>query len=159
MRAMTNGVLAVLLGVGVTACGDGLTFPELPSALLTEFCVRGVVEVGQTVQGSVSDSDCDAADARPGGVGYYEVWRVRVSSAREVTFDANSAFDNYLTLLLLESYTETTADLTIEDENDDRGGGDLNALVTSTLQPDTDYFIAVSGFDYAETGAYTLEVR
>ena len=151
--------MAVAVGLAGAACGDSLTFPELPSQLLADFCVQGTATVGETVQGTVSASDCDAADARPGGVGYYDVWRVRVSEAQSVTFDADSPFDNYLTLLRLDSFTQTSADLTVVDENDDRAQGNLNALLSFTLQPDTDYFIAISGFDYDETGSYSLVIR
>lgn len=35
----------------------------------------------------------------------------------------------------------------------------LNALVTVTLQPNTDYFVSISGYDYHETGPYSLDIR
>jgi hypothetical protein len=152
-------LLTVLGGLAGAACGDSLTFPELPAALLAEFCNQGTATVGQTVQGTLAAADCDAADVDPSDAGYYELWRIRVSEAVEVTFDANSAFDNLLTVLRLDSYTETTADLTIVGFNDDRTTGDLNALLSVTLQPDTDYFLAVGGFDYGQTGSYTVEIR
>jgi hypothetical protein len=160
MRTTAKAFLSVLFGAAGMSCGsDGLTFPELPSALLAEFCVRGTASAGQTVSGSVTDSDCDSADVDPNNEGYYELWRVRVGSSGSVTFDADSPFDNYLTVLRLDSYTQTTADLTIVGENDDRASGNLNALVTVTLQPDTDYFVAIAGYDYSETGSYTVDIR
>jgi hypothetical protein len=161
MRRATK-IISVLFGLaGVAACGDdGITFPELPAALLNEFCNRGTATVGETVSGTVADSDCDAADVNPADEGYYEIWRIRVAETTSVTFDANSAFDNYLTVLRLDSFTSTSAELTPVGQNDDRDfPDDLNALVTVTLQPDTDYFLAVAGYDYTEVGSYTVEIR
>jgi hypothetical protein len=159
MRRATK-LLSVAFGLaGLVACGDdGITFPELPSALLTEYCVRGTTSVGETISGTVADTDCDAADVNPADEGYYEVWRLRVSEATSVTFEADSDFDNYLVVLRLDSFTSTTADLRLVGEDDD-SGVDLNALLTVTLQPDTDYFVSVSGYDYTETGPYSLEIR
>lgn len=161
------GSFVALLAIGATAgCGKdstgprGVDFPSLPDQMLTAFCVRGEALVGQTKSGSVTSGDCDAADIEASDSSFYEVWRVRVSSPRSVTFDASSSFDNYLVVLRLDSYTATTASLTTIGENDDRvPGTDLNALVTVTLQPDTDYFVSISGYDYDETGPYSLAIR
>jgi hypothetical protein len=158
-------IALIALGLGL-ACGKdssgpgGVTFPSLPSNMLATFCVRGEGLVGQTKSGSVTSGDCDAGDVDPADSSYYEVWRVRVASVTSVTFDANSAFDNYLTVLRLDSYTSNSASLTLMGENDDRQAGvNLNALVTVTLQPNTDYFVSISGYDYSETGPYSLQIR
>jgi hypothetical protein len=45
------------------------------------------------------------------------------------------------------------------ERNDDRVDGDRNALAAVTLQPDVEYWLAVAGFDDAEVGAYTVEIR
>lgn len=156
---MTRSILAILALGALLGCSKdgtgpgGVTFPTLPSDLLAAFCSRGEAVVGQTKSGSVAASDCDAGDS------YYEVWRVRVASTTSVTFDVTSGFDNYLTIARLESYTSTGATVAIVGENDDRSSSDLNALVTVTLQPSTDYFVSVSGYDYGETGSYTLRIR
>ena len=155
---MMRAGLAALLVLGVACSKDGtgpggVTFPPLPSDLLAGFCSRGEAVAGQTKSGSVTASDCDAGDS------YYEVWRVRVASPASVTFDATSGLDNYLTIARLESYTSTSETVTIVGENDDRSTSDLNALVTVTLQPNTDYFVSVSGYDYSQTGSYTLRIR
>ncbi|MGH7607489.1 MAG: hypothetical protein ACREME_09130 [Gemmatimonadales bacterium] len=155
-------VALLAIGVGCkdsSGPGDGL-FPALPSDLLAAFCARGEAVVGQTKSGTITDDDCDAADIDPADSSFYEIWRVRVTESRSVTFDANSPFDNYLTVVRLDSYTQSSANLTLIGENDDRTpGSDLNALVTVTLNPDTDYFVSVSGYDYDETGPYTLQIR
>jgi hypothetical protein len=160
-------IAMLLLAVALAACskdgggpGDGVSFPDLPSGLLTTFCHRGNAVLGDTRSGMLSPSDCDAADIDPSEDSYYEIWRVRVAATTTVTFDANSSFDNYLTVLRLNSYTSSTANLTVVGENDDRTpGSNFNALVTVTLQPNTDYFVSVSGYDYTETGPYTLQIR
>jgi hypothetical protein len=157
--------LALLLVVAGAGCKDnnngnnnpvgpgGVSFPDLPSAVLSEFCYRGNALVGQTKSGTLSSSDCDAGDS------YYEIWRVRVASATSVTFDLNSVFDNWLTIVRLDGYTSSSADFSIIGENDDRSNNNLNAMLTVTLQPGIDYFVSVSGYDYSETGSYTLQIR
>jgi hypothetical protein len=159
--------VAIVAGCGGDGGGGGLggvlgeLFPELPADLLSQVCWRGDVTIGETVTGDVTESDCDAQDVDPDGVGYYEVWRVRVDARQSATFDANSEFDNWLTLLGLVSYDPETQEVVVEFlmENDDRADGNLNALITYTLSPGVDYFIAVSGYDYLEKGPYTLQVR
>lgn len=148
-------------------CGDdddptgpgNVTFPDWPAAVTTAFCVRGTAVVGETKSESISATDCDVADINPADVGYYEIWRVRVATARDVTFDANSTFDNFLAVVRVNAVTATDLDVTVVGENDDRSPTNLNALVTVRLQPDVDYAVVVSGFDYEETGAYTLAIR
>lgn len=144
--------LFALAGCSKDSTGPSVSFPALPQPLLDNYCVRGQAVVGQTVSGFISSGDCDDG-------AYYEIWRVRTGTAGTYTFDANSAFDNYLIVLRLESYTTTSATLTILGENDDRSPGNLNALVAVSMQPGIDYFVAISGFDYTETGSYTLQIR
>ena len=75
--------------------------------------------------------------------------------------DVESNFDSWLTLILFISYNPDTGEVVVQylAENDDRSEFDLDALLTHPLQSETDYFIAVSGFDYEETGSYVLAVR
>lgn len=60
---------------------------------------------------------------------------------------------------LLSSYTSSSANFTMLGENDDRATGNYNALLTVTLEPGIDYFVVVSGYDYSETGSYSLRIR
>ena len=145
--------LFVLAGCSKDSTGPNIEFPPLPSDLLTGFCVQGQAVVGQTKGGTITDNDCDAGDA------FFELWRVRVAATTTVTFDVNSGFDNYLTVVRLNSYTSSSANFTVLGENDDRSTGNLNALVSVTLQPGIDYFVSVSGYDYSETGSYSLQIR
>ncbi|HJR65569.1 MAG TPA: hypothetical protein VJ802_04015 [Gemmatimonadaceae bacterium] len=137
-----------------------VTFPDWAAAVNTGFCVRGTAAVGDAKSESISDTDCDFADIFPGGEGFYEIWRIRVASARDVTFDANSNFDNYLAVGRVDAVTATDLDATVIAEDDDRSPPtNLNALITVRLQPNVDYVVVISGFDDEETGAYTLTIR
>jgi len=146
--------LALLAGCSKDSSGPSVDFPALPENLLSAFCVQtGGATVGQTKTGTLSAGDCDAGDS------YYEIWRVRVAQSTSVTFDANSGFDNYLEVARLNSYTSSSANITMLGENDDRATGNFNALLTVTLEPGIDYFVVVSGYDYSETGSYSLRIR
>jgi hypothetical protein len=83
---------------------------------------------------------------------------VRVNRQRSVTFTVSSQFDSFLSLLRLNSFTNTTADWSFVAEDDDGTGG-LDARLTVTLQPNVDYLLAISGFDYNETGPYTIRIE
>ena len=165
VRTLTRLALAATI-TGSLGCGDddptgpgSVTFADWPAAVVAGFCVRGTAAVGDTKSGIISDTDCDVADVNPADEGYYEIWRVRVASASDVTFDANSTFDNFLAIIRIDGVTATDLNVTVVGENDDRSQNNFNALVTVRLQPNVDYAVVVSGFDYSETGAYTLAIR
>ena len=146
------------------ACGDdptgpAVTFPDWPALISSVICVRGTAVVGDTKAGTISDADCDSGNADPPEPGYFETWRVRVATARDVTFDANSTFDNFLTVLRVTSITSTRGEASVLGENDNRSETNLNALVTLHLEPNVDYMVVISGLDYEDTGAYTLAIR
>jgi hypothetical protein len=148
------------------ACGDDgptgpetVAFPDWPAPAINALCVRGTALVGDTKAGTISVSDCDGADVNPDVTGYFETWRVRVASAGDVTFDATSSFDNFLTLLRVSSVSASGGSATIVADNDNRSQTDSNALITFRLEPNVDYVVGISGFDEAATGAYTLVLR
>lgn len=159
---------ALLVVVGL-ACGKdssgpgsgpgGLDFPSLSQALVTQYCVRGNATAGDTKSGGIAPSDCDAANIDPSDVGYYEVYIVKVATAADVTFDVSSNFDSFLTLLHLDSYTATTASVTVLQTNDDRSPTDLDALLTYHLDPGVNYVISVAGYDYSQGGTYSLAIH
>lgn len=164
LGVLSRGQRSVLFhdnGGGGLGGVSGELFPQLPADLLTQVCWQGDVTIGDTVSGEITESDCDAHDVDPEGVGYYEIYRVRVESRESVTFDADSEFDNWLTLLRLVSYDPDTQEVVVQflTENDDREDGNLNALITYSLSPGVDYFISISGYDYLEKGPYTLRIR
>lgn len=164
-RTLTRLALAAAVALAI-ACGDDdptgpaeVTFPDWPAPAINALCVRGTALVGDTKSGTISVTDCDGADVNPDVTGYFETWRVRVASAGDVTFDATSSFDNFLTVLRVNSVTASGGSATIVADNDNRSQTDLNALVTLHLEPNVDYVVGISGFDEAATGAYTLVIR
>jgi hypothetical protein len=155
--------LATLVGAFVFGCGGDSSGPDedpldkFSPELKTSFCVRGVLDVGEDVGGSIDTGDC--ASDEPGDEGYFELWYVPVSSTRTVTFDASSSFDNYLELIRVNSFTNTTANVTLLASADDRTPEDTDALLAFELTGGQDYFIVVSGFDFSQIGQYTLTAR
>lgn len=162
----TLGRLVLTAAVALAAaCGDdptgpgGVTFPDWPAPAISALCVRGTALVGDTKSGAISVTDCDGADVNPDVTGYFETWRVRVATAGDVTFDVSSSFDNFLTVLRVNSVSASGGSATIIADNDNRSQTDLNALVTVRLEPNVDYVVGISGFDETATGAYTLVIR
>ena len=159
-RNLARAVAGVALTWAALGCGGGdnstgpeeLEFPEISSEVRTIYCVRGNVTVGDSESSTITDDDCDADDS------YFETYIVKVASTTSVTFEVESGFDSYLFLGRLESISGLDVDVTELAEDDDSGDG-TDARLTFTLQPDTDYVIAVSGYDYFEVGPYTLSIR
>jgi hypothetical protein len=160
-RLVTLFASAALLGCGKDSSGPSVDFPPLDQILVTTFCVRGDKTAGQNASGSITSSDCDAADIDPNDAGYYETWRIRVASGRNVTFTTNAQFDTYLTIVRIDSWDGSTLSVTILGENDDidPDAGNFNSRVTVNLQPGFDYIAAVQGYDYGETGSYSLTIN
>jgi len=134
-----------------TAATPTVTFPTLPAALLTAYCVQGQKQPNQPISGTLAATDCPLGDGS-----FYEMWHVRVTTSGNYAFAASSTFDNLLYLLHLDSYTNTTASLT-QIAADDDGGGGTNALITGVaLTSGTDYFLVVNGYDSTDVGPYTV---
>lgn len=168
MRRWMKTAVTIAALASFTACGGddstgpsaNVSFPDIDPQLLALFCVRGEATPGMAPSGSLTSSDCDSADFNPGDDSFFEMWRVRVAESGSVTFDAQSEFDNYLEVFRLDGISEDSVSVTLLGENDDRSpGNDLNALVSVTLSPGQDYFVAISGFTYQETGPYTIQIQ
>lgn len=159
-RSMIAAAMSLVL---LAACGgddDNGTGPGGNSAFNQEFCVRGTAAVGQTKSGNVTASDCDAMDvADIQEEAYYEAYLVTVPSNRSVTFDLQSAFDNVLVIGEVTGLNTSTPSVTFFDGDDDREPGDTNALLTTGLEAGKTYVLMVAGWDYEETGNYTLQIR
>jgi hypothetical protein len=161
-RILASAALTALLACGKNATGPSITvdFPPLDTLLTSALCIRGDRTVGQNATGTIATSDCNAATVDSIGGGYFEIWRVRVDSARTVTFRISSQFDSFLTVVRLDSWDNPTRTYTYTLlGRDDDSAGNLDALLTVSLQPAQDYFVAVAGFDQAEHGNYTLTIR
>lgn len=151
-------MLVAATTIAALACGDdggtepgGVTFPNVPQATLDAYCIRGQGIPPATVSGAITTSDCHDAP----GDGYYEGFRVRVGSSGAVTFAVASSFDSWLELFRIDDLNNIEGSAVLLAEDDD-SGGNLQARLTFTLQPNTEYVIFVSGFDDFETGPYSL---
>jgi hypothetical protein len=153
---------AVLAASSKDDDGGGITEPPPPPTEIEQLydviCLRGTVAVGRSVDGTLNGSDCDSADFIEDDEGYFEAWRVRVSSRTLVTFDAQSGFDNVLTIF---SVRDTVGEPEIElvTWNDDRPSGGTNAFTSAELRPGLDYIVIVGGYDNVDHVSYRLNVR
>lgn len=157
--AFALAMAGVGCGKDSTAPNDGIVFDTWDAAVNSTFCVQGTSLVGTSKSGSITANDCDSADIDPTDEGYFEVWRIRVARSQVVTFDASSGFDNYLSVWRVNSVSATSVNVSLMAENDDRSASNVNALVSVQLEPSVEYVVAVAGYDYSQTGAYTLQIR
>ncbi|HET7040050.1 MAG TPA: hypothetical protein VFH97_09180 [Gemmatimonadales bacterium] len=148
---MVLALSAVLWACSDNGPGDEIVFPTIDADILLEFCIRGEVPVTATTSrsGSVSTSDCTAGFDD----GYWEGWRVRVAEAGSYTIEVSSDFDSWLTVWRLNDVNnvdDATVDLLGEDDD---SAGNLDAMLTVSLQPNTEYVVFVSGYDQSQVGA------
>jgi len=146
-------VLAVACGGGDGGTGpNSVTFPPLDASAIAENCIRGNTTVGDDKTGSVTATDCDQAVGA-----YWETWRFRVATARTVTFRVDGPqFDPVLLIAEITISNGDIAGAVVLDGDDDTNGDDPE--LTIDLVPDTDYMIVILGYDYTETGSYTLHI-
>ena len=108
--------------------------------------VRGMVRVGQTVNGSLSASDPKADDDS-----YYQMWSFQGRAGQPLTIDLRSNnFDAYLAWGTLRDGRFSQI------ASDDDGGGNTDARLVVTPTADGVYAIRVNTLSAGETGAYTL---
>lgn len=135
-----------------------LTYPPLNGSVNTQYCVQGNTTTGDTKSGSIAATDCDYSVVFGAGQGYFEIWRVRVATARSVTFTVDApGFDSYIDVAEFTVSGGDVANYSILGSDDDTNGDD--PVLTLDLLPNTDYAVVVSGFDYPEVGAYTLNIQ
>ena len=146
--------IALLVSCGDDSSGPSIEFPSLPAAVVADLCVRGNLTAGQSVNPTLADTDCDLGDS------YFETYVLKVAGDRSVDISMEStAFDTYLFLLRLNSFTADSADVTIIAQDDD-SGTDTNALIDNVaLDAASDYIVVANGFDYSDVGAYTLRIQ
>ena len=151
-RLFLPGMILTLL-----ACGDDngtgpsneVSFPTIAPTYLSSVCIRGTAVPTTSKSGSITDDDCDSG----GVVGYFETYRVRVASSGNVTFTVSSTFDSVLALARIGD-TSDPVNTMVELAGDDDSAGNLDAELTYMLQPNTEYWVLVAGYDYSETGSY-----
>ena len=113
-------------------------------------CPSAAISVGQSVNGSLSTSDCRLSDGS-----YFDSYTFSGTSGQQVSVSmSSSTFDTYLLLL--------RPDGTLLAEDDD-GGGSLNSRIpagggTITLPATGTYKILANAFAANVTGGYTLSL-
>ncbi|MDH3225373.1 MAG: hypothetical protein OEO23_16750 [Gemmatimonadota bacterium] len=161
MRARTSALVIAVIGAaayGDSGTGPGLTegFPNIDQAILSGFCIRGTAPPPAIRPGIIGTNDCPTEGTLVGtGDGYWEGWRVRVSDVTTVTFTVDSEFDSFLDLFQINVANPVLNSLIAFDDD---GTGSLDAQLEWTLQPDTEYWILVSGFEALDLGSYTLDI-
>jgi hypothetical protein len=74
-----------------------------------------------------------------------------------VTFTVSSAFDSFLVLIRIDDLSDIPGSAVLLASDDD-SAGNLDAQLSYTLEPDTEYLILISGLDDTETGSYSLAI-
>jgi hypothetical protein len=149
------------LFLSAVGCGDDgsgpdeteVTFPTIDQQVMDEFCVRGTAIPPTSKSGTITVDDCSFGEDD----GYYDFYRIRVQSSGEVTFTVSSVFDSWLDLVRIGDPNDPMNTATFLAQDDD-SAGDLDAELTYNLLTNTEYWVAVSGFDDSETGTYTLAI-
>ena len=114
--------------------------------------------------GNINNTDCDTSQSegvfsvRIGALagGQFEGWRIRVEETTTVTITTSANFDTTLDIYRIPDLTDPSSASFLSFDDDSGPGSD--AELQSTLSPNTEYWIFVSGFDESETGLYTLTV-
>ena len=162
--------LSYLVILTAVACGkDDVTgpgeveFPTISQSALDGSCIRGTVVLLTSVSGTISTTDC-LTDLTPVGApipvgtepGFFEGWRVRVATSTAVTFSVTSQFDTFLDLFRIDDLSSPVLTFNNLLAFNDDGGAGFDALLTYPLQPNTEYWIMISGFSADELGDYSL---
>lgn len=117
--------------------------------LTTNSCSSATINFSQTINGSLSTSDCANAGK------YYDAYTFSGTAGQQIIVSQNStAFDTYL--YLLNSGGQVIA------ENDDGGGGTNSRIPDGsgnfTLPANGTYTIRASAFTAGATGAYSINL-
>ncbi|MCG8467835.1 MAG: hypothetical protein MJB57_06430 [Gemmatimonadetes bacterium] len=131
---------------------DGVEFPPLAQDIVLDACIRGSVVPDASPSGSIEREDCNANGL------FFETYRVRVNRRTDVDFEVESGFDSVLELVAIDNFGSAVPSLR-PIRADDNSAGDLNALIRSILEPDTEYWIAVGGRNPLQLGSYTLRIE
>ena len=142
----TRWLSLAALALAVTACGGDKKSPtennnggECDVATPT-----GNINLGQTINGSLTTSDCQAPDGSRA-----DIYRLTVAAPTQVSMLLQSgAFDAYLLLL--------NADGDVIAEDDD-SAGQSNAGMSGLLNAGT-YYVVANSAAAGESGAYSLTV-
>lgn len=152
----------------VTAVGDGIATvtasADQRSATATirvlgpcNTALAPTITVGQTVNGTLSTTDCQLGDDT-----YADGYGLTVNTATNVQIDMTASYDTYLFLLELTGsglvQRAANDDVDPDDPNDPADPVNTNSRITFNLQPGAVYFILANSFDPNVTGDYVLKV-
>jgi hypothetical protein len=116
-----------------------------------------VITVGQTINGTLSTTDCQLGDDT-----YADGYALSVTTATNVQIDMTASYDTYLFLLELtaQGLVQRAAndDVDPDDPNDPSDPVNINSRITFNLQAGAQYFILANSFDPNVTGDYVLKV-
>jgi hypothetical protein len=115
----------------------------LDLAKAVKSCAPLAISCGQTVNETLSSSDCSLNDGS-----YVDYWLFQGTSGQDVTVTMRStSVNSYLALL-------DPSDHDVQENNNGAGGND--ARITYRLDSSGEWAIAAGSFSPAETGPYTL---
>jgi hypothetical protein len=162
VATVSSSGLVTATGEGVatvTATADGRT----AAATIRVFgpcsiALAPVITVGQTIDGTLSTTDCQLDDDT-----YADGYSMVVSAATAVQIDMTASYDTYLFLLeLLPSgnlvQRAENDDVDPDDPNDPNDPVDTNSRIVFNLVAGSQYFILANSFDPDVTGDYQLKV-
>jgi len=155
-------IAVAVAGVGMLAAcskdstGPGsLQYPALSATVQALFCVRGNLTAGDSINGTLSTSDCLFPDNS-----HYETFLLKVPQNRSVDILLSSAtFDTYLALLRINAVYADSLDLALITADDDGGTGTNSLIGATALSAASDYLVIVNGYDSTDVGPYNLVVR
>jgi hypothetical protein len=134
--------LSVFLLAG---CGDSGTDPVAENF---QNCSVAAYQLGSTVSGSLTTSDCLLVYYGNQWGEYVDYYGFSLSSSRSVTVNMTSTqVDAYLII-----WNRATGAVVAEDDD---GGTGTNARIITSL-PAGNYVIGATSWDAGETGSYTL---
>ena len=144
---MPRSASLVLLALGLAACSGArpsVSDADLDRAAAAVGCFETqAVALGDSVDGRLSESDCDFGDGT-----YADYYAFRLDDGARVTITHSSDdFDAYLVL-----YDGRGDSIT----SDDDGAGGLDSEISQRLRPGL-YVIAANSIE-TSTGRYTLDV-
>jgi len=123
--------------------GKGTALFEQAAKATNKACVQHAIQCGQTVNDSLSTSDCALSDGS-----YADYWDFQGTPGQDITVTMRStSIDSYLALL--DPQNNDVA------ENDNGAGGN-DARISFRLDRTGDWAIAAGSYSPGETGPYTL---
>jgi serine protease Do len=137
-----TGAYALMMG---TREADGQDAGEMDDFEPEEFTVKGPIQIGTPVSGTLGADDSTRQDGS-----YYEAFSLQAQAGTNVVITLTSKdFDAYLTLVSPSGAIE---------ENDDQAEGNHDSKITKTLDESGQWIVVANTLTEGETGNYRLTV-